>query len=750
MVNLKKLITGFLILAVFVSILASIFSGSGRSTEQTKSFISFPNQKSTVARAAPNNNAFVYNNSAYAAYINEPGLNQLRNKPNLSDAAGENLANVILALNPTGPQEMDGKTTLNIPNDDILSKLIAVTLPPFKIEDLWSNIQEKDFNVVSNYGVGDNAQYAESFRNVIKETLTSPEFLDAAAKDSGLGFINIAAFVFTRAISEMKGLPVPAPFVPFHKSFVQYLEDQRNIFATATNDSDPLKALLVFENQSVILDRIDKDFATLADEYQKLDFKKLFASKNRETFGLENFIYKLLGADVAFAQGVTVTGHGGIIPTIPSENTGTLTPPTTIGGVGLGGIIPAVPSPAPSGAASSDSIAEFCNPEKLRQSSAFKGIFGSFFNPTAIEGIISSILSVPVSGVGQNDVGTAKNTQQIAQINGDILTLMIFECNRKFATEAFRDKVVQSLEANVTESIRNNGNPKFITNYKDYFSKAGSNEADSALTKKIPTLCEEYQTSMKTTFAPPTGDPTDLGGIFSSGNISLGNLGSLFSLTSLFGNNTNFGNLFGNLSSPNTSGNCPLEQISGSPSNFYNNFDNGGWNAYMASMLPSSNYTGSLIETMDAMNEDSWAAAAAAKAQSQSAQGYKSDTTCVQEYTDVNGNKKCAKEQILTPGIVTNQQLQSAVDSSNKTIASAQDITGFQSLIANSLSSRLVSQYQQGLYGMSFQNNYAASAVCSGLGGTLGSLCSNLMGSLISNLKSQLMDSLNFGGLFGF
>ena len=763
MVNHNKLIARFLILAVISGSLAFILSKFHSQSSQTgkKSYISFINQNSNNSAVTPlAKNAFI--NSANID-INNAAVN-----PNLSQIAGESLAKIVIGLNPDGPREINGESSFVLPDKDLLTLFVAATLPNFKIEDLWSKVEEKDFNVVNSYSVAGNIRYAESFRKIIRQTINHPDFLNLISGSSGSGFINYAALVFNKAAVDMRQLAVPLPFLTFHKNFVQYLEDQRNIFLAISNSNDPLKALIVLRSQEEIKNRINQDYKNLTSEYLKLDFKKLFAQKNSKIYSLEYFLRKIFSIEKVFAlvlpggsiptpPGGDVIGIPVSIPTVPSDIGGTLTPQD-------GETTP------------EDSYAAACNPEEMRKSNAFLNTFGKMFDPSAIKDIAekvakktTGILAVPVSGVGENDVSSAmnlenlaKNLETLVQIEGDELTLMVVDCNRKYITEQFKSKLTQTITAQAVEHIQNSGNPRFITNYGDYFSEAEKTGKSVALKQTIPNLCQEFQPLVQDVMSSPVGDASDLSGIFSGGNTSLGSLTSLFSglggipglggisIPSLFGSSVG-------------GGGCPLDQIAGgSAQNFYNDFNNGGWLAYGASTLPSGNYSGSLFTSAQIVGDAAQNAKEAAKTESQSNAGYKSDTSCVEYFTDENGNQRCAKEMILTPGKTVAENVHNVINLGEERVVNATDFD-FMTLsqeVADSLGTQLISQSNRGLYNLSLSPTGGAnlSSLCSGLGGSSQSLCSGMIGnltSLISNptaLLNNLMGGLlgNIGGSFGF
>jgi hypothetical protein len=72
-------------------------------------------------------------------------------------------------------------------------------------------------------------------------------------------------------------------------------------------------------------------------------------------------------------------------------------------------------------------------------------------------------------------------------------------------------------------------------------------------------------------------------------------------------------------------GNCPLEKLTnGNPSNFYSDFSQGGWLAYGASILPSSNYYSSLFSFANQLEQAATQAQEVEKTKSIANQGFKS------------------------------------------------------------------------------------------------------------------------------
>lgn len=297
MIDVKKLTSYFLVLAGIVSLIALEFSSPGLSPR----FGNAPAAKTSATAKVPKN-AFVLaaENLPLALRRNLAGA-----ETNITKAAGENLAQVITGLNPYGPQTIDGQTGLVLPTTTVLVGYLAMEGPQFKLSDLWVSPDDEQIVLAPSADAASTGAYKEGFRNALKATIASDGYLSAAGSAAAAGmsqeFLNVSALVWSAAIQKLKTLSTPAPFTEFQKSFLAYLEDQRNVLFVAGDLNDPLKSLRVLNSGIEVKQRFASDFAAVIRARAAID-PSLVVS--RSTPSVWTNFFAALAIPAANAQGL--------------------------------------------------------------------------------------------------------------------------------------------------------------------------------------------------------------------------------------------------------------------------------------------------------------------------------------------------------------------------------------------------------------------------------------------------------------
>lgn len=162
---------------------------------------------------------------------------------------------------------------------------------------------------------------------------------------------------------------------------------------------------------------------------------------------------------------------------------------------------------------------------------------------------------------------------------------------------------------------------------------------------------------------------------------------------------------------------CTLDSIVKNIDDFYNNFENGGWIAYNASMSPQNNYFGTILLTYDEMLAAQAKAKDSASKEAASGSGFLSVKECLEYETNSNldatiqacsdnfsGDElstcinaaqkaypsKCTKEQINTPGSTVGAAVvENTVGSDSKWAA---NIKSWTSALVNAAINRLITE----------------------------------------------------------
>jgi hypothetical protein len=165
------------------------------------------------------------------------------------------------------------------------------------------------------------------------------------------------------------------------------------------------------------------------------------------------------------------------------------------------------------------------------------------------------------------------------------LARKIWEFAQQVLLQLLKNTITQLFQNYVLKFIQNNGDARFIRNWASTLLSAYALGAGSAAQKLAPALCSSFGPMVTGNILPSYG--------LSSAGLSYGN--------------------------------CPLEKLTnGNPSSFYSDFSKGGWLAYGASILPSSNYYGSQFSFANQLERAAVQAQNVEQAKSIANQGFKS------------------------------------------------------------------------------------------------------------------------------
>lgn len=318
MIDTKKLISGFLILASIMSSLAFVFSGTSLKPGNRESQVQASDSGNYVAKQPPAvpANAFVEKipevtssvriASIYAPIIiNDYTLPPLKPTSNLTDDLAQYITHELLAANPQGPQEdADGNMQIASPNIDDLTAAMAKVpeIKNFKVPDWNDEVAALKFSTVNNPSQADEEKYTESLGAIfnkyyLNSDLTSIAYQDPTSMD--LDELKPAAITSGNALKEVGTVPVPNQFLDFHKSFLATIVYANNSIATgASAADDPLKASLIMQAQR-------KNFASmvtnLETQFQKSGLQQILSARPETKAGVTAFLNSLIGIKTAYA-----------------------------------------------------------------------------------------------------------------------------------------------------------------------------------------------------------------------------------------------------------------------------------------------------------------------------------------------------------------------------------------------------------------------------------------------------------------
>ena len=278
--------------------------------------------------------------------------------------------------------------------------------------------------------------------------------------------------------------------------------------------------------------------------------------------------------------------------------------------------------------------------------------------------------------------------------------------------EAAKDALMKMLSTAVANWIAGGGSPKFVTNWGQYFADAAKGAALTAISGYTASLCQGSGSFAKLI-------SQQVGGAYGGGS----GVGQIVASTLPVRSN------------------CLLEKIVPNPLDFYGDFGNGGWLAYVATALPSGNYYGARFEASQLAAQAADSAKQAANSKAISGSGLKSQESCddgsdpnVSRFVCTDGSEAdengicadgdlgqytepglCAdgsEPQVTTPGTLIASTLNQAIGSnaSIERIVNADSITSLLGAIVNYAINKLIAAGTKGLLGVASVRDVQSSA----------------------------------------
>lgn len=304
MIDVKKLIAGFLILATGSSFSILIFS-----------YVNSPRVTAPLGLAINSNlspigkNAFVSQPSSKTAEnILTPDVTN--NPNNLTGNLTGALLNGIVAANPNGPKTDANGNPIMTPPDQ--SKIIAEltksdSIKKFKAPNWDVEAVAQKLNMVDDSASATIA-YAAAFHDIFEKYITKTNLQSVVNQNAGdvdpdtLAFIT---FSMTSAFKEALNTPTPSKLVSFQKSFIKILTYGKNTLqATQTVANDPVKLSLILRSQN---DKYQAAINQFESEAKKNSFQGLSAGivpDAKKQNGNFSFLNSLFSTPTAHAIGL--------------------------------------------------------------------------------------------------------------------------------------------------------------------------------------------------------------------------------------------------------------------------------------------------------------------------------------------------------------------------------------------------------------------------------------------------------------
>ena len=665
MIDVKKLITGFLILAT-----AAVCSGLIFSLTNITSGMAEANSAQQIAinggaaiTGAVGTNAFIPTQAqveqvaaAYAPELTSSTMFVSSTNPNnLTDDVAAEFVNGVVAANPNGPTGTDanGNPTFNSPDVNAIATNIgdATSTENLQVPDWDVEVASIPLTVVATSSAKAMVSYANNLNDILAnkfETSQAENILSETDSASSNDLVSIELDT-QGALQDIASLKVPFPAKAYQESLLAELVYEKNMIQLYNlSQTDPVKASIYFQQEDQKFDAVQQNFQDQGN-LLAADNVSIERTQSNDQNKLLSFLYDTFAIQQANAQAVPVSQVFNPAATIAAF------PDPPFGGAGLPSLDIGSQENANINAAQANANAKIA---ALQQDIAN---IQDQANASSLFGLITSI---HIQNMGQRLEALLKNT--LLQI--------------------LKNTLVSIIQREVLSWIQGSGAPKFITNWGTQLVNAAQTAAINAINAKMscgtfPAFIPQLQVTLKA--------------FYQSGNNACAN-----QFAAALGSNS-------------------FQQ-------FYNNFKNGGFVAFGASTLPSGNPYGSLFFSAQSISVSFSNQQGASGLQAQASQGLNStlvcddhsnpmngihyychssslgdynngtSATCNAGYTSIaeNNNNLCAdgsQPYVSTPAAATGFVLQSGIDATPKQLAAANDITGVLNAVLNSLLTGLAS-----------------------------------------------------------
>lgn len=223
------------------------------------------------------NNPLIARNSDDSSKSVFSGMPEETSNPsqlNLTQAMSKELAENLAKNNPQGPENIEGKKWLNVPDTEQLSEdLITKAAENFDPLAFRPVINDKDLKISSGNTKQNLTNYLSAFNKILRESalkISQPEKLeDIFSEEIFVQTINSLINVHQFAFDEFIKLAAPSSILLIHKEEMELLGTKINIYKKILDyKTDPVTAILAGQESK----NIDEEFKVLSEQIK--DFIK--------------------------------------------------------------------------------------------------------------------------------------------------------------------------------------------------------------------------------------------------------------------------------------------------------------------------------------------------------------------------------------------------------------------------------------------------------------------------------------------
>ncbi|HVN26555.1 MAG TPA: PKD domain-containing protein [Candidatus Paceibacterota bacterium] len=320
MIDVKKLITGFLILAAAASVSAVLVmniggSGSVAGTDSSGTLAAngqAGSQESQSPTQTPlqNQNAFLpavaVANGVEVISDDVPTTSiSLSDDSNLTNALAETYLDGVISANPNGATpDANGNPNLAQPDINAIAMQVAnaTATAGLQIPDWTLEANMQPIRIATSSSGDDIAQYGKALNDVLTKHFVSTnlsEAVDSLGTDPGqMAAINTQ---IQGSLGDVLALRVPSQLADFHKSLVMMLVYEKNSLQLAEGaNADPVKTGIIFKEEQA---KYQAALQNLQLQMQKASQVGLYFGKNsnEDVSASISFVDNILGIHTAHA-----------------------------------------------------------------------------------------------------------------------------------------------------------------------------------------------------------------------------------------------------------------------------------------------------------------------------------------------------------------------------------------------------------------------------------------------------------------
>lgn len=255
MLDIKKLVTSFLIVAAITASSIFIFensydarsqkqlAGSGDSGENAVSVGS-----NAFVEAIPENTANP--KSGELAFEAAPGMPPFPVSDNLTQNLAQSIAGELLRSNPSGPLIIGDEPTIVVPPS--MEDTIGQQIQKLQQKDIYlgASVDDGYIKIKTDFTAAEINTYLLAASNILAATFSGPEFENLSRGEPGPEMMNAAYLLYAQAEEKMYQLEVPKSLLEVHKAFISFVNFEKMAFDETARSDDPIKFLATINNYS--------------------------------------------------------------------------------------------------------------------------------------------------------------------------------------------------------------------------------------------------------------------------------------------------------------------------------------------------------------------------------------------------------------------------------------------------------------------------------------------------------------------